>query len=58
MFGWWGYLLWLILGVRLVVYAIWLWRQKFRMGAVGVFVLLVSTLGILLFGSFTGSGLE
>lgn len=58
MFGWWGYFFWLILGVRLVVYAVWLWRQKFRLGAFGVLVLMVSTLGVLLFGSFKGSGLE
>ncbi len=57
MFGWWGYLLWIILSVRLIVYAAWLWRQKFRLGAVGVFVLMIGTLGLLLYGTMMGSGL-
>ncbi|HEX3047899.1 MAG TPA: hypothetical protein VHY08_24320 [Bacillota bacterium] len=57
MFGWWGYLLWLILGVRVIVYTLWLWRQKFRMGAIGSIILMVITLGILIYGSLAGSGL-
>jgi hypothetical protein len=35
MFGIWGYLVWLILAIRLFAYARWLWGKNYRLGSVG-----------------------
>jgi hypothetical protein len=58
MFGIWGYLVWLILAIRLFAYARWLWEKNYRLGSVGAVFLIVSVLGLLIYGSFSGSGLE
>ena len=53
----WGYLIWLVIGTKLAVYALWLWRKGYRLGAVGTVLLAVCTLSILLVGTF-GNGLK
>jgi hypothetical protein len=58
MFGIWGYLIWLVLTFRLLIYARWLWQKGYRLGTVGVFFVMTSTLAALLAGTFWGSGLE
>lgn len=57
MFGFWGYLLWLLIDIKLTIYTVWLWKQGFRLGAAGVVFLMLGTLTILIFGSVCGSGL-
>lgn len=58
MFGIWSYLVWLILAFRLVIYARWLWRKGYRLGTIGVFLVMAGTLAALFAGTFGGSGLE
>jgi hypothetical protein len=58
MFEIWGYMAWLILAIRLCVYARWLWQQGYRLGTVGAVFLIVGTLAFLICGSYFGSGLE
>jgi hypothetical protein len=58
MFEIWGYLVWLILAIRLFAYARWLWGRNYRLGSVGAVFLIVAALGLLIYGSFSGSGLE
>jgi hypothetical protein len=58
MFGIWGYLAWLILTFRLIIYARWLWQKGYRLGTAGTVFLIVGTLSFLICGSFFGSGLE
>lgn len=58
MFGIWGYLVWLILAIRLCAYARWLWGKNYRLGSIGAIFLIVGALGLLIYGSFSGSGLE
>lgn len=57
MFGFWGYLLWLVIDIKLTIYTVWLWKQGFRLGAAGVVFLMLGTLTILILGSVFGSGL-
>jgi hypothetical protein len=58
MFEIWGYLVWLILAIRLFAYARWLWGKNYRLGSVGAILLIIGVLGLLIYGSFSGSGLE
>ena len=58
MFGIWGYLVWLILALRLCAYIRWLWMKNYRLGSVGAVFLIFATLGLLVYGSLFGSGLE
>ena len=58
MFWNWGYLIWLILAVRLLVYAGWLWRNGYRLGTFGVLLVMACTLATLILGTFIGSGLD
>jgi hypothetical protein len=58
MFELWGYLVWLILAIRLCVYIRWLWGKGYRLGACGAVFLIAGTLAFLICGSFFGSGLE
>jgi hypothetical protein len=58
MFGWFGYLIWLLLGIRLAVYLVWLWKQNFRLGAVGAVFIGLGALAALIAGTLFGSGME
>lgn len=58
MFGVWGYLAWLILTFRLIIYVRWLWQKGYRLGTIGAIFLIISTCAFLIYGSFFGSGLE
>ena len=51
MYGVIGYLIWLVLAVRLAVYTRWMWKQNFRLGAVGAVFLGAATLAVLVAGT-------
>lgn len=58
MFGVWSYLIWLILAIKLLGYAVWLRKEGYKLGFSGVIFLIAGSLAILLFGTFYRAGLK
>ena len=57
MLGTWGYIIWGLISIKLVSYAVWLWRQNFRLGVLGVLAAIIMALAALILGSFYPGGL-